>query len=245
MKQNRIRIIGFFCVALGVCFSSCQKSILIEGRSSSEGSFWNENLAVQVKKSVPDETADVVIRTDQKQQQVEGFGGCFNELGWEELDNLSVDKREMILRDLFDQEAGCKFTICRMPIGANDYAVDWYSHNECIGDLEMKHFSIDRDKQRLVPYIKAAQKYAPNLKVWASPWCPPSWMKTNNHYACSPGVVNDLKPEGAGREMETQFRMEPAILDAYALYFSKFVRAYEKEGIPIVAVHVQNEPNSC
>jgi len=70
-------------------------------------------------------------------------------------------------------------------------------------------------------------------------------MKINNHYACSPGVVNDLKPEGAGREMETQFRMEPAILDAYALYFSRFVKAYKKEGIPIVAVHVQNEPNSC
>ncbi|MBI9064382.1 MAG: hypothetical protein JEZ14_20525 [Marinilabiliaceae bacterium] len=71
MKQNRILIIGFFCVALGVCFSSCQKSILIEGRSSSAGSFWNENLAIQVKKSVPDETVDVVIRTDQKQQQVD------------------------------------------------------------------------------------------------------------------------------------------------------------------------------
>ena len=233
------------CFAFTLSLSSCKKTTLIEGRSSSDKAFWEEIVAVQNKKFLSGETADVIIESGDKRQIVEGFGGCFNELGWEELAKLNEEKREAIIANLFDQENGCKFNLCRMPIGANDYSVDWYSHNEIAGDLAMDHFSIDRDRQRLVPYIKAAQKYVPDLKIWASPWCPPSWMKTNNHYACNPGSSNDLKPDGKGKEMETQFRMEAPILDAYALYFSKFVRAYKNEGIPILAVHVQNEPNSC
>jgi glucosylceramidase len=132
-----------------------------------------------------------------------------------------------------------------MPLGANDYAVDWYSHNETTNDYEMKFFSIERDRKRLIPYIKEAKKIYPNLKIWASPWCPPSWMKSNNHYACAPAEVNDLPESGAGREMHTQFRMEEKVLMAYALYFAKFIDAYKKESIDIYAVHVQNEPNSC
>jgi glucosylceramidase len=70
-------------------------------------------------------------------------------------------------------------------------------------------------------------------------------MKTNGHYAGLPAAVNDLKPEQAGAEMVTQFRMEPAVLDAYAEYFCRYLRAYREEGVTILAVHVQNEPNSC
>jgi glucosylceramidase len=70
-------------------------------------------------------------------------------------------------------------------------------------------------------------------------------MKTNSHYACNPAVVNDLKPEGAGMEDRTQFRMEEIYLKAYALYFSKYISAFRSEGIPVFSIHVQNEMNSC
>jgi len=189
-----------------------------------------------------------VIRLDpgDMHQVIDGFGACFNELGWEALQLASEGDRETILRDLFDPDTGCRFSICRMPLGANDYSVDWYSHNEQAGDLEMEHFSIERDRLRLIPYIRAAKGINPDLKIWASPWCPPSWMKENGHYACrSDPRVNDLPPGRSGREMETQFIMEPAVLSAYAHYFCKFIKAYGDEGIHIYAVHVQNEPNSC
>ncbi len=225
-------------------FTNCHQIKVLEIKNTTNDAYWQEGALPVISHSTED-GADAEIFTHQKLQVVEGFGGCFNELGWEQLVTLSEKERGQILYDLFDQQDGCKFNLCRMPIGANDYAVDWYSHNEYDGDLAMKHFSIDRDRQRLIPYIQAVQKIAPDLKIWASPWCPPSWMKTNHHYACSPGAVNDLEPEGAGKEMETQFRMEPEMLEAYALYFSKFVQAYEQEGIPVTAVHVQNEPNSC
>ena len=189
--------------------------------------------------------ADIIVLTDQKEQVVEGFGACFNELGWTALSGLDAAARENVLKELYDPSTGLKLNICRVPIGANDYARNYYSLNDSAGDFEMKYFSIERDKQMLIPYIKTAMKYQPDLKVWGSPWTPPAWMKTNNHYACRPDAVNDLAPEKAGSEGITQFIMEPAYLKAYALYFVKFVQEYRGQGINLTGVHVQNEMNSC
>jgi glucosylceramidase len=206
---------------------------------------WQNQAALTLSTTADIDDSVIELYPDKVLQTVDGFGGCFNELGWEALQIVSKKERDTILQALFDPQEGCKFNICRMPLGANDYAVDWYSHNETPQDYRMEHFSIDRDQKRLIPYIKEAQKIYPQLKIWASPWCPPSWMKTNNHYACNPAEVNDLPQSGAGREMHTQFRMEEKVLKAYALYFSKFIDAYKQESIDIYAVHVQNEPNSC
>lgn len=87
---------------------------------------------------------------------VEGFGGCFNELGFAALAHLSDRERGQVLHSLFHPDGDQKFSICRLPIGASDYALEWYSLNETDGDLEMKHFSIERDLKYLIPYIKEA-----------------------------------------------------------------------------------------
>jgi len=237
------KIIGF--VLLFFAAFACKTNEKAEWMSTTNELHWVKNPELTVHTG-PLAEASIVIPLDSAKQIVDGFGGCFNELGWDALGTLTEDSKKEVLKNLFDSISGCRFNIFRMPIGANDYAVDWYSHNETAEDFEMKNFSLDRDKQRLIPYIKAAQSYIPNLKVWASPWCPPSWMKTNHHYACaSIPQVNDLQAVGQGEEMKTQFRMEPKVLAAYALYFEKFVQEYQKEGIEISAVHVQNELNSC
>jgi glucosylceramidase len=155
-----------------------------------------------------------------------GFGGCFNELGWEALGSLDDSAREAIIADLFAPDGGCRFNLGRVPIGASDYARSWYSLDEHEGDLALEHFSIARDRTGLLPYIKAAQRYCPGIECFASPWSPPPWMK--HPAACNYGTL----------------RWERDILEAYALYFLKFVRAYREEGIAIGQVHVQNEPNS-
>jgi len=178
-------------------------------------------------------------------QRMEGFGGCFNEKGWEVLGLLDRAEAGRILDLLFTPGKGCGFNLGRLPMGANDYSLEWYSFDETPGDLQLKHFSIDRDRGILIPYLREALGRNAALQLWASPWCPPSWMKTNGHYAGLPAAVNDLKPEQAGTEMVTQFRMEPEVLSAYADYFCRFISAYRGEGLLISAVHVQNEPNSC
>ncbi len=180
----------------------------------------------------------------QADQVVEGFGACFNELGWDALNMISGEQKKEILEEFYS-ETGFNFTICRMPIGANDYARNWYSLNDTPGDFAMENFNLDRDMKILIPYMKEALKIRPDLKIWGSPWCPPAWMKVNGHYACRPAEVNDLSPEGAGKEGQTQFIMEEKYLEAYALYFAKYIEKYREQGIDVYAVHVQNEPNSC
>lgn len=158
-------------------------------------------------------------------QSIEGFGGCFNELGWQALQWLDADAKNDIMKNLFAEE-GCNFTFCRLPVGANDFSLEWYSCNEHENDYDMEYFSIERDKKILIPYIKEAMKWKKELKLFASPWSPPTWMKFPRAYNFGT-LIWDKKN-----------------LDAYALYLTKFIEAYQEEGIKIEQLHVQNEPLS-
>lgn len=229
-------------IILTLIFFNVPAKTQVKWIHSTDSDFWKSR---EIKLSRSKEKPDVIIYLNEKEQVVEGFGACFNELGWTALTLLNDAGRESVLKNLFDPVEGLKLNICRMPIGANDYARDYYSLNDSVGDFEMKYFSINRDRETLIPYIKAAMKYRPDLKIWGSPWCPPYWMKTNDHYACRPSQTNGLAREKAGREDLTQFRMEPRYLNAYALYFVKYIQAYRAEGINVTGVHVQNEMNSC
>ena len=226
-------------------FVSCKPSYKVEWISSTNESAWEKQAELIPFKTTDKVTPSLIVLPEQEFQTIDGFGGCFNEMGWVALSTLSQEKRDTILYNIFDQENGLKFNICRMPIGASDYAVNWYSLNDTEDDFDMSEFSIERDEKYLIPYIEEAMKFRPDLKIWGSPWSPPVWMKTNHYYACRPGEVNELDPAKEGKEGITQFIMEKKYLDAYALYFSKYVKAYRDLGVDIYAVHVQNEPNSC
>lgn len=168
--------------------------------------------------------ADLLIDPASLEQRVDGFGGAFNEKGWEALSLLDPDKKEAVLKALFDPEAGAKFNICRVPIGASDYALERYTLDETKDDFDMKGFSIERDRKHLIPYIKAAMRYRPDLKIWGSAWTPPTWMKTNGAFD--------------GGQMKT----DPKVYAAYALYLARFIESYQAEGIHVFAAAVQNEP---
>ncbi len=163
--------------------------------------------------------------TGESYQKMNGFGGCFNEVGYQTLLTLEKNDQEAVLKDLFQPKPGhANLTHCRMPIGANDYSLDWYSLNERKGDYAMDCFSIARDEELLIPYIQRAKQYNPALKLFASPWSPPTWMK-------DPPVYN------WGKLIKTKEN-----LGAYALYLAKFAEEYAKKGISIGQIHVQNEP---
>jgi glucosylceramidase len=182
-------------------------------------------------------------------QTMEGFGGCFNERGWTSLSKLTDADRESVLRELFDPVAGARFSLCRMPIGANDFALKAYSYDETKDDFELNHFSIDNDKATLIPFIHAAQRYQPKLRLWASPWSPPSWMKKNNFYAEAAARAgqkdNGIRPDQVGHEGEDMFRVEEPYLRAYAKYFGRFIDAYSEAGVRVGMVMPQNEFNSA
>jgi glucosylceramidase len=124
---------------------------------------------------------------------------------------------------LFDKQDGAAFAWGRIPVGASDYALERYSLNETAGDYAMASFSIDHDKTNLIPYIKAALDVRPDITFWASPWSPPTWMKDNG--AFDKGSIKN----------------DPETLQAHALYLTRFVEEYAKQGIQIHAVAPQNE----
>ncbi len=233
----------------------------VEWVSSTQTELWKHNQDLIAAPA--SDMYSVEIDQNGTLQTVEGFGTCFNEAGWTSLSLLNEIDRENIFKELFAPGAGANFTICRMPVGANDFSRDWYSYDETDGDFDMRNFSIANDKETLIPFIKNAQKYNPALKLWASPWSPPSWMKYNKHYALKSlqkgitniksdewgidfnGIDNGLKPEQEGKEGTNMFIQEDQYFKAYSLYFAKFIRAYRNENINISMVMPQNEFNSA
>ena len=155
-------------------------------------------------------------------QALRGFGGCFNELGWLPLQTVTEAERDQIIKELFDPEE-MNFTFNRAPVGANDFADHWYSYDEVEGDYDMEHFSVERDEETLIPYIHRAQEWQPDMKLFSSPWSPPTWMKRPKAY-------------NYGRLVQT-----PENLKAYAKYLARYVQEYAKHGIEVTQLHVQNE----
>lgn len=192
---------------------------------------------------------DVEVEVTKTAQTIEGFGGCFNELGWTSLQALDSKDQAVIFAELFKQGAGANFSLCRLPLGANDFSRNWYSYDEAADDFELAHFSIANDMETLIPFIKSAQQYNPKLLLWSSPWSPPTWMKRNGHYAEAlqrPGLPpNGLTPEKVGKEGEDMFRQEDKYFQAYARYFGKYIDAYREQGVHVGMVMPQNEFNSA
>lgn len=221
MKSQIVSITSLLLVCSSFAQTNTESSVGpgVRWICSTEKSRWQELATTNAGEAAAD-----VIKLDPKTtfQTIDGFGGCFNELGWEALQAIPADRCEAALKELFSPE-GANFTLGRAPVGANDFSLGWYSLNETPGDYEMKNFSIERNRQALIPYIKAAMKYQPKLGIWASPWCPPSWMTTN------------------GRYRNGRMKGDAQTLGAYAFYFSKFVQAWRAEGINLYAIFPQNE----
>ena len=184
--------------------------------SSTENNKWFEENNYSDKKGI-----EIVIG-EEKGKPLYGFGACLSELGVKAISELPQEIKKLVYDDFFGEDA-CGFSFCRLSIGANDFGESWYSYNETENDYEMRNFTIERDKKYIIPAIKEAQKRSKQLSFFASPWSPPTWMKF-------PKVYNH------GR-----FVMNPDNLKAYALYFRKYLEAYEQEGIKISQIHVQNE----
>ncbi len=187
--------------------------------SSTESRQWSTD------NSFSKERGDQLIIGDAIGKPLYGFGCCISEICVKALFGLDAEKQEDIFKELFTEE-GCDFTFCRLPIGANDFAESWYSYNECDGDYEMKNFSIERDEKYLIPAILKAKKLSPQLRFFASPWSPPTWMKFPKSY-------------NYGNIVQTEENLR-----AYALYFKKYLQSYKEKGIDIAQIHVQNEFHS-
>ncbi|KAG7376292.1 hypothetical protein PHYPSEUDO_013794 [Phytophthora pseudosyringae] len=172
------------------------------------------------------DAADFVIDTTTTYQSIIGFGGAFTDASAINVYLLDSGLQD-ILVDAYFGDNGLQYTIGRVPIGSTDFSLTIYSYNDVEGDLAMENFSIDMDKDKKIPFIqRAMEKSSRGLKMFASSWAPPAWMTTENT------TINCAVQGYPGGEY----------WEALALYYSKFVSAYEDEGVTIWAMTTQNEP---
>ncbi len=157
-------------------------------------------------------------------QEIIGFGGAFTESAAVTWGKLPEAKREAILEACFSPSRGHGYTFCRTHMNSCDFSTSNYADAEAPGDYELRHFTIAREKQAMVPLMKAARRIAP-FKLFVSPWSPPAWMKDT-------------------KEMNHGGKLLPECRAAWALHFARFIQALRAEGIETWGVTVQNEPKA-
>jgi len=173
----------------------------------------------------PDENFPTIIIDDDKTfQTIEGFGGAFTDAAATTFGKLPRGAQEEFLKASFDPVEGNGYTLCRTTIHSCDYSGEMYTYDDTPGDKALKDFSIDHDRKDRIPFITRAQAAARGkLRLYASPWSPPGWMKTNG-------------------EMLHGGKLKPEYFQTWADYFVRYVKAYAAENIPIWGLTVQNEP---
>ena len=166
--------------------------------------------------------SEINLNPEEKLQTITGFGGAFTESSAYLLNQMSPEKRDQIIKAYFSND-GAAYSLTRTHMNSCDFSLSNYSYTAVEGDTELEHFSIDHDKDDLIPMIKAAQEASKDgFKLFGSPWTAAPWMKDNNSW-----VGGKLKPE---------------YYNTWALFFSKYADAYKAEGIDIWGFTVENEP---
>jgi glucosylceramidase len=172
----------------------------------------------------PSPEAVVFIDPSRTFQEIEGFGGAFTEAAAVTWAKMGEENRKRIIEAYFCPGSGHGYSLCRTHINSCDFSLGNYACAEVDGDVELKHFSLARDEQALLPMIKAALAVSKTpFKLFASPWSPPAWMKTT-------GMMNK------GGQLRPEYR------EAWANYFVRYIEEYAARGVAIWGVTVQNEP---
>ncbi|EIA09593.1 glycoside hydrolase family 30 protein [Flavobacterium frigoris] len=151
-----------------------------------------------------------------------GIGGAITDASAEVFAKLSKAKQQEFLQAYYSTTNGIGYSLARTTIHSSDFLTNSYTY-VAEGDAELKTFNIDHDAQYRIPLIKQATAIAGKLTMYVSPWSPPAFMKTN----------------GA---MLQGGKLKPEFYQSWANYYAKFIKAYEKEGIPIWGLTIQNEP---
>ncbi|HVI08525.1 MAG TPA: glycoside hydrolase family 30 beta sandwich domain-containing protein [Candidatus Binatia bacterium] len=158
-----------------------------------------------------------------KFQEILGFGGALTDAACYTFNRLSAAARERLFHELFHpSEMG--LSVARICVGSSDYSTKLYSFDEGEPDPELNRFSIEHDREYILPILRQARKANPGLFLFSSPWSPPGWMKANGSML-------------GGSMRKPSFAV-------YSNYYLKFLQAYEAEGVPIQALTTQNEPDT-
>lgn len=210
------------CIPLAFIMLSCaekQESLKIEVYETSASG----NKLKQINEFSSDRDATVIkLFPEQEFQTITGFGGSFTEASASLLNRLGKENRERVLNAYFGED-GAKYSLTRTHMNSCDFSLSNYSYAPMDDDKELKSFSIDEDRDDIIPMIQEAMALSKDgFKIVASPWTAPPWMKDNNDWRGG--------------------KLLPEYNETWALFFSKYLDAYKAKGINIWGFTVENEP---
>jgi len=152
-----------------------------------------------------------------------GIGGALTDAAAETFAKLPEEKQQQLLTAYYDIQKGIGYSLGRTNINSCDFSSDSYTYVD-EGDKELKSFTLAHDEKFKMPLIrKAIAAAGGKLTLFASPWSPPAFMKDNNN-------------------MLHGGKLLPEFFQSWATYYTKFIKSYEKAGIPVWGITVQNEP---
>ena len=170
-----------------------------------------------------DAISTVIVSEKPSNENFSGFGVAITGSSCYELSTMSEEARNEFLSDIYGTD-GINLSVGRLSIGSSDYSADVYSYCDKKDDIALESFSVERDREYIIPMIKEVLKHNPDIKLFASPWSPPGWMKTEGSMC--------------GGYMKWEY------IDCYADFIIKYLKAYKNEGIEISAITPQNEPET-
>ena len=225
---RRSLLLVFSIILILVCFFN-------QPHSQQQGIAWSERQQVPLQWYQETVTRMIPAITvgDTQYQRIRGFGAAMTDASAWVI--FHSPQREKIMKDLFSPAIGLGISLVRLPIGASDfiYGEKPYSYDDLPPgqtDMSLTGFSIAHDEGYIIPLLKEAMVLNPHLKIIASPWSPPGWMKTNNSLLGSfQGTAGTLRNDD---------------YVVYAQYLARFVRDYQQHGVSIYGLTIQNEPLS-
>jgi glucosylceramidase len=235
-KKNTIIIVtGLLLVFLVTGFSRFRKDVHHQNPAPSDSMIFTTahgtDLNLTEKGQVvfeafeqPLETdASIFVNTDRLHQTLVGIGGALTDASAETFFKMNKDQQDLFMEAYYSTDNGIGYSLGRTHIHSCDFSTGSYTYIE-EGDSQLSSFNIDHDRKFRLPFIKRAIEAAGgSLLMYVSPWSPPPFMKTNN------SMLNGGK-------------LKPEFYDSWANYYVRFIKAYEKEGVPIWGLTIQNEP---
>jgi len=183
----------------------------------------NANIAFSDFKQPLETEASIFVNTSKLHQTFVGIGAALTDASAETFYKLTKENQDKFMQAYYSIDKGIGYSLARTIIHSCDFSTASYTYIE-EGDSKLKTFNIEHDKQYRLPFTKLAIAAAGGkLTMYASPWSPPAFMKTNNN-------------------MLQGGKLKPEFYQPWANYYAKFIKAYEKEGIPIWGLTIQNEP---
>lgn len=213
-------------LVLGVCLQSQAQGVTVVETDAALKHPMQTKARLGFTAAGPSSLPSIQVNDAVRYQTIDGFGASFTDSSaWLVFTQLPSAQRHKVMRRLFDARNGIGLGFLRQPMGASDFARNHYSYDdmpEGRQDPDLEHFSIQHDEAYILPVLREALKINPDIRIMATPWSAPGWMKSSQSM-----IGGSLSSSSHA---------------AYANYFVRFLRAYEQAGVPVYAISMQNEP---